>query len=287
METINSTSKISEYTVTWKEIYDFIASLDRTKKYYGVPRGGSVLAACTGNAVETPEQADIIIDDLIDSGATRDLYLKKYSKPFVVMYDKNKIKDRRWIRFPYESDCNKDLETNILRLIEHFDNPNREGLKDTPARVARMYSELTKKSDFNFTIFDSGGYDEMIIEKNIEFFSLCEHHLLPFFGVVHIGYLPNGKLVGLSKLARTVEYFARGFQTQERLTSEIADFIQEKLQCLGIGVVIEARHLCQEMRGIKKRNVITTTSKMLGNMMSNPEARNEFLSLIKNNRAII
>lgn len=159
------------------------------------------------------------------------------------------------------------------------EEPTRPGLLDTPRRVARMYRELLSPPEFHFQTFPSDGYDEMVVVSNIEFFSLCEHHLVPFFGTATIGYVPNGKLVGLSKLPRTVEWFARRLQVQERMTSQIADYLETNLTPLGVGVVIRARHLCQEMRGIKKRDVLTTTSAVRGVMLEKPAAREEFLSL--------
>jgi GTP cyclohydrolase I len=142
-----------------------------------------------------------------------------------------------------------------------------------------MYRELLTPVEFEFRTFSSDGYSEMIVESNIEFFSLCEHHMVPFFGVAAIGYIPNGKIVGLSKLARTVEYFARRLQVQERMTNQIAEYLEAKLEPQGVGVVVRARHLCQEMRGIKKRDVMTTTSALRGLMFTDSKAREEFLDL--------
>jgi GTP cyclohydrolase I len=175
-----------------------------------------------------------------------------------------------------------NLEGTIRSMLSQLgEDIFRPGLRETPTRVAKMYRELLTPQDFTFTTFDADGYDEMIVESNIEFFSLCEHHLVPFFGSVTIGYIPKGKVCGLSKLSRAVESFARRLQMQERMTSEIAQFLQTQLDPVGVGVIIHARHLCQEMRGVKKRNLITTTSAMLGAMRDNASARAEFLSLTK------
>ena len=169
-------------------------------------------------------------------------------------------------------------------LVRLGENPDREGLARTPERVARAFRYLTKgyQEDPNEILKDalfSVEYDEMVIVKDIEMFSLCEHHMLPFFGKVHIAYIPKGKVIGLSKVARLVEVFARRLQVQERLTVEIADTIQRVIQPLGVGVVIEARHLCMMMRGVEKQHSATVTSSMLGAFRAQ-QTRQEFLSLI-------
>jgi GTP cyclohydrolase I len=162
-------------------------------------------------------------------------------------------------------------------------NVDREGLKDTPKRYVKFFNEFLSPEDFNFTTFSSENYDQMIVSSGIPFFSLCEHHLAPFFGEAHIGYIPGDdkKIVGISKLPRTLEKFARKLQNQERITQQVANELMEKLNAKGVAVVIRARHLCQEMRGVKKSNVFTTTSVMLGELQTDLNARNEFLNLIK------
>jgi GTP cyclohydrolase I len=171
----------------------------------------------------------------------------------------------------------------IVRLGE---DPEREGLARTPERVHKAMEYLTKgyqedpeallrKALFTVT------YDEMVIVKDIEMFSLCEHHLLPFFGKVHVAYIPNGKVVGLSKIPRLIEVFARRLQIQERLTTQIAETIQKAIEPQGVGVVIEARHLCMMMRGIEKQHSAAVTSSMLGCFRNEEETRTEFLSLIR------
>jgi GTP cyclohydrolase IA len=165
------------------------------------------------------------------------------------------------------------------------EDPNRDGLLNTPTRVERSMAFLTKGYDedpmkiLRGAMFDVD-YDEMVIVKDIEMFSLCEHHMLPFFGKVHIAYIPKAKVIGLSKLPRLVEVFARRLQVQERLTRQIADAIQEAIDPQGVGVVIEARHLCMMMRGIEKQNSSTVTSAMVG-CFRQKETRAEFLSLVR------
>ncbi len=177
-------------------------------------------------------------------------------------------------------------------LLELGEDPERDGLQRTPERVAGALTELTKgyhmkmEEVLNGALFEVC-YDEMVIVKDIEMFSLCEHHLLPFFGKVHVAYLPKKKVIGLSKIARLVEMFSRRLQIQERLTSQIAKTIEEAIDPAGVGVVIEARHLCMMMRGVEKQHSAAVTSSMLGAFRDNVQTRDEFLSLIARNNAIV
>ncbi|HZU32691.1 MAG TPA: GTP cyclohydrolase I FolE [Candidatus Angelobacter sp.] len=178
------------------------------------------------------------------------------------------------------------LRELLLRLGE---DPDRDGLVRTPERVQKSLEYLTKGYEqdadkvLQGALFDVT-YDEMVIVKDIEMFSLCEHHILPFFGKVHVAYIPNGKVVGLSKIPRLVDIFARRLQVQERLTVQIAETIQNAIQPQGVGVVIEARHLCVMMRGIEKQHSSAVTSHMLGSFRSSDKTREEFLSLIRNGK---
>ena len=171
-------------------------------------------------------------------------------------------------------------------FVEVGEDPNREGLQQTPERFEKAFRFLTSGYDqdpakiLNGAMF-SVCYDEMVVVKDIEMYSLCEHHLLPFFGKCHVAYLPNKKVVGLSKIARLVNMYARRLQIQERLTNQIANTIQEQLNPQGVGVIIEARHLCMVMRGVEKQNSLAVTSAMLGAFRDNKETRDEFLSLVK------
>ena len=170
-------------------------------------------------------------------------------------------------------------------LVELGEDPKREGLLKTPARVARMYEFLTQgyKQDIeevmNGAVFKEK-YSEMVIVKDIDFFSLCEHHLIPFIGKCHIAYIPNGRIVGLSKMPRIVEVFARRLQVQERMTQQIADTLYQYLNPMGVAVVMEAQHLCMIMRGVEKLNSSATTSAMLGAFRNDVKTRSEFLTLI-------
>jgi len=171
----------------------------------------------------------------------------------------------------------------ILRAVG--EDPERDGLKRTPERIARMYAELLSGYQMdpikvvNDALFDVK-YDEMVIVRDIEFYSLCEHHMLPFIGRVHVAYIPNGKVIGVSKIPRIVDLYARRLQVQERMTRQIADFIRDVLHPQGVAVVVEALHLCMSMRGVQKHNARLTTSAMHGAFRANPPTRQEFLDNI-------
>lgn len=185
----------------------------------------------------------------------------------------------------------KTIQQAVLNILQAIgEDPNRNGLKYTPQRVARMYAELLNgyRTDpaamINGAIFDIQ-YDEMVIVRDIEFFSLCEHHMLPFMGRVHVAYLPDGKVIGLSKIPRIVDMYAHRLQVQERMTRQIADFLRDLLQPQGVAVVVEAMHLCSMMRGVKKHNARMTTSAMHGAFRANLATRQEFLDNISRGAA--
>jgi len=182
------------------------------------------------------------------------------------------------------------LTESVRRQIELIgENPDREGLLKTPGRVAKSLEFLTRgysedpKTVLNDALFDATS-DEMVIVKDIDFYSLCEHHMLPFFGKCHIAYIPRAKVIGLSKLPRLVDIFARRLQIQERMTHEIATVIRELIGAQGVGVVIEAQHLCMMMRGVEKQNSCAMTSAMLGHFREDARTRAEFLELIRHGR---
>ena len=177
------------------------------------------------------------------------------------------------------------IATGVRMILEAIgEDPAREGLRDTATRVARMYAEVFQglhidPRQFLSTLFDEQ-HDEMVLVKDIPFYSMCEHHLLPFHGTAHVAYLPSGKVVGLSKIARVVEAFAQRPQVQERLTSQIADLLMDRLDAHGVAVVMEATHTCMTMRGVKKPGSVTLTSAMRGTFKTDQATRSEFLSLI-------
>ena len=174
------------------------------------------------------------------------------------------------------------LVGELLKAIG--EDGQREGLQETPRRVAEAYEALfagyEKRPEDVMTVFDGEAYDEMIIAKDIEFYSMCEHHMLAFFGKVHIGYIPDGKIIGLSKLPRLVEIFSRRLQNQERLTSQVAKSLMDLLKAKGVGVVVEAQHLCIMSRGVEKQNSVVMTSALLGSFKKDHTTRAEFLRLI-------
>jgi GTP cyclohydrolase I len=178
----------------------------------------------------------------------------------------------------------QEIYAELLKRIG--EDPARDGLRQTPARMVKSMAFLTKgyeqtvASVLHGALFDVD-YDEMVIVRDIEFYSLCEHHLLPFFGKAHIAYVPNGKVVGLSKLPRIVEVFARRLQVQERLTQQVAEAIEEAIAPQGVGVVIEAQHLCMMMRGVEKQSSLTVTSSLRGVFKTQQQTRSEFLSLVR------
>jgi GTP cyclohydrolase I len=185
-----------------------------------------------------------------------------------------------------EQACTFDIECAVRDILEAIgEDVNREGLVRTPGRVARMYEELTAGYHvdpahlINDAIFDVN-YDQMVIVRDIDFYSLCEHHVLPFLGQAHVAYIPDGKVIGLSKIPRIVEMFARRLQVQERMTQQIAEFLDETLRPLGVAVVAEGLHMCAAMRGVKKANARMVTSAMLGTFKENPTTRKEFFDNI-------
>jgi len=188
---------------------------------------------------------------------------------------------------------NPKFLTAIRTILEEIgEDPEREGLQKTPERVGRMWDELTQgyrltpESVINGAIFPSD-YDEMVLVKDIEYYSMCEHHLLPFFGVAHVAYIPDGRIIGLSKISRIVDLFARRLQVQERMTVQIAEFLNEHLKPKGVGVVIEGYHLCSVMRGVRKRDNLMVTSAMIGVFKEDLRTRMEFLELIGKSRKIL
>jgi GTP cyclohydrolase I len=193
---------------------------------------------------------------------------------------RNDIVDRK------EQACTNEIECSVIAILEAIgEDPAREGLQRTPARVARMYEELTAgyhvnpEDLINNAIFDVT-YDQMVVVKDIDYYSLCEHHILPFIGQAHVAYIPSGRVIGLSKIPRVVEMFARRLQVQERLTQQIAEFLMDALYPQGVAVVVEGLHMCAAMRGVKKANARMTTSAMLGSFRENQASREEFFEHI-------
>jgi len=284
--------------LSWDDITILVADMEarirvrfpKSKKIgvYGVPRGGWNVAQALVSLLPRgyylqldASKADIIVDDIVDSGDTKWRYTQVYGDKFFALYEE---RQESWVKFPWEigEDGEVPAEDNVRRILQAIgEDVNREGLLDTPKRHMKYLQEFTSPPEFNFTTFQNEGCDEMIVQAGIPFYSLCEHHILPFFGTATVAYIPTDKIVGLSKLARTVEHFARRLQNQERLTKQIAEYLQEHLNPSGVGVIVKARHMCMEMRGVKAHDTYTTTSHLTGYFRNDPATRSEFLSLGK------
>jgi len=264
----------------------------RRLKIWGIPRGG-VYAALVYKAaapddvdiVGTPEEADLLVDDIIDSGVTAKEYSEKYKKDVLALVVKEPG-NTDWIVFCWEHAQNElGPEENIKRILQYIgEDVEREGLRETPSRVVKSYSYIFGgyKEDVSkvMKVFKEESSDEMIVLKDIEFYSTCEHHMQPFFGKAHIAYIPDGKVLGVSKLARVLEIYARRLQIQERLTDQITEAIMKHLEPLGAACMIEAKHFCMICRGVEKQNSIMMTSSLKGAFKDKPEVRSEFLTLI-------
>lgn len=267
---------------------------------YGIPRGGIPVAyllhgALTGLRVEAKivdgaDEADIFVDDIIDSGTTRERYNSMRDIPFLALADFMETPSPRpFLVFPWERGPQGEDQsaTDIpLRLLQYIgEDPKRGGLKETPQRFLKAWKHWTsgygmKPSDVIKTFSDGAeNYDEMIWCHETPFYSHCEHHLAPFFGTATIAYVPDKRVIGASKLSRILDIFARRLQIQERLTTQVAHAVQEALEPKGVGVVIRARHLCMESRGIQKQGHQFITCCTLGALREDGRARSEFLSV--------
>lgn len=274
-------------------------------RVYAVPRGGIPAAYAIGrhapfDLVNDPADADYIVDDLIDSGATMARMLtaagrqpsgRKFMKPQpvpVALLDKRTDRWKGvWVVFPWEGDSVGSFEDNILRTLQFIgEDSAREGLAETPARVAKAWQFWCKgynedPADILKTFEDgSEKVDEMVMVRDIPFYTHCEHHMAPFFGRATVAYIPDGRIVGLSKINRLVDCFARRLQVQERLTTQVADALMEHLKPKGVGVIMTARHMCMESRGVCQQGHSTVTSALRG-VMSDGTVRQEFLHLAK------
>ena len=263
------------------------------KRIYGVPNGGiyAALLICGARGdlelVEALDQADTVVDDIVDSGATKARFS---GYPFAALVDKQGTDSNwmgLWVSFPWERMARQDGPQDAVRRILQYigEDPDREGLKETPDRVVRSYSELFagyRQSPADILkVFEDGACDEMVILKGVEFHSCCEHHLQPFFGSAHIAYVPNGKVIGVSKLARIVDIYARRLQIQERLCQQVTKALDEHLQPKGSACILEATHFCMVCRGVGKQHSRMITSSLTGVFRDKPEVRAEFLNLVR------
>ena len=277
--------------ITWEEFFEILIPIqDKITPddiVFGVPKGGMIVSnflEC--KKTHDPSEATVIVDDIVDSGRTKKLHEENFPKArFIPVIDKqNSKKYDGYIVFPWEV-AEEDAETTVTKMIEHLgDNPNREGLLDTPKRVVKswktLYGGYVQTPEEVLQTAFTVDCDEMIISKDIEFYSTCEHHMLPFFGKAHIAYIPRSKVVGLSKLSRLLEVYARRLQIQERLTNQIADGLMNVVNPLGAGVIIEAKHFCMVCRGVQKKNSTMITSAIRG-LFKSAEVKNEFHRLCK------
>jgi GTP cyclohydrolase IA len=272
---------------------------------YGVPQGGYPVAMLVGqylgaelilgdqrgsDGIVKLGPSTLVVDDLVDSGRTAapfiaagcqfDALYRKPHSPADIAVDAALIDG--WLVFPWERATGP--EDAVVRLLQHIgENPSREGLLDTPRRVVKALTEMTagygsQPADVLGTVFDEHS-DEMVVLRNITFASMCEHHMLPFTGTATVGYVPDRKVVGLSKMARLVEMYARRLQVQERMTTQIADAMWSELRPLGVGVVVHGHHSCMGVRGVNQPGGVMVTSAMLGCMKHSDAARSEFLRL--------
>lgn len=291
--------------LTNKELKDLCAELAKkidTKKIfdiYGIPRGGYAIAIELGKFLGLPVITDeeaisgrtLIVDDLVDSGKTISKYKKNKKAVLFVKNKKTKTVDYyvketdEWVKFPDEPE--EEVQEHITRVMQYIgEDVSREGLIETPKRVQRAIDEIFSGYKQNpkdlMKTFTQGTCQEMVILKNCEFYSTCEHHMFPFFGHISIGYIPNKKVIGVSKLARLTDLFAKRMQIQERMTSQIADVLMKELDAKGVYVVCEGVHFCMRSRGVKKQDASMITSAVRGVFKKDAKARQEFLTLIKN-----
>lgn len=273
---------------------------------YGVPRGGLVPASLMVTAlregrkglnsqaliqlVNQPGHADLIVDDLIDSGATRERFLNEHPLAvFRAFIDKTTKPVKPWYVFPWESSDEQEetIEDNVVRMLQFIgEDPARDGLKETPKRVAKAYAEMFRGYHEDpasvMKVFELDDCDEMVILRNIEFNSFCEHHMLPFIGRAHIAYLPDHKVIGISKLARLLDIFAARLQIQERIGIQVTTALDQYLTPRGSACVIEAKHMCMSCRGVSKQHSEMITSSLTGVFLEpGNSARQEFMSLIR------
>jgi len=271
---------------------------DETVTVYGIPRGGIFPALMVAGILdlpciltESPAEATVFIDDIIDSGKTEDHWKKLYpNKPFYALVDKlSEDADwaGSWVSFPWERMANEDSPSeNIRRLLQYIgEDPEREGLKETPVRVIRSYDTLfggyKQKPEDVIKMFEDGACDEMVLLRNCEFTSCCEHHMLPFIGKAHIAYIPNKRVIGVSKLARLLDIYTRRLQIQERIGQQVTECLMTYLKPKGAACVLEAQHSCISCRGVQKQNAVMVTSSLTGAFRDDPRTRAEFFAMVK------
>tara|TARA_Y100001951_G_scaffold105192_1_gene120571 strand:+ start:3260 stop:4114 length:855 start_codon:yes stop_codon:yes gene_type:complete len=280
--------------LSWNDIAKLIEKLDCPEgSVWGIPRGGAVVAGLLQllrgvQIANSPAEADWFVDDLIDSGRTRDRWTTDYFKPFLGLINKQAdIENYGWIEFPWEESAEKDAEDDVTRILEHLgEDVTREGLQETPTRVVRSWSELYSGYSLNpndqMKWFKDDS-DEMVVVRGVHFYSTCEHHMLPFYGKADIAYIPNGAILGVSKMARLVDVYARRLQVQERLARQVGEALQSAKPNppLGVAVHMIGKHLCMMARGVKQQESEMETNYLTGVFRSDSAARAEFFSRTK------
>lgn len=261
-----------------------------------IPRGGRPVAERLSVLLDlpilvSPTKKSLIVDDIIDSGRTIEPY-RNYDR--AVLLVKNGLTNLTnyyveeisgWAIFPWEN-THEDMTGYLSRIIQYLgEDVSREGLKETPKRILASWKHLFSGYDKDpkefLKTFDKDTYDQIVLLRDVEFFSFCEHHMLPFFGSAHIAYIPNEKVIGISKLARLLEVYSRRLQIQERIGEQITSFLVNELKAKGAGCILEARHLCMTARGVEKQHSVMVTSSLKGSMLKDQKTREEFLSLCR------
>lgn len=289
---------ITDFNSDIPMLADKIAHLDHSD-IFGVPKGGVPLAMRLSDLSGLPITPEVtgprtlIVDDIVDSGRTMARFP---NNDFLSIYWSGRCdpptfylhcSGDEWIHFWWEgTDQTSSIEDAVMRLLQYIgEDVHREGLIDTPKRVIKSYSHLfsgySQKPEDILTTFSADGYDEMVLLKDIELYSMCEHHMLPFIGKAHVAYIPDKKIIGISKLARLVEIYARRLQIQERIGAQITSAIMKYLQPKGAACIIEAQHLCMKMRGVEKQNSVMVTSSLTGIFLDKPSVREELLRLVR------
>lgn len=280
------------YNYTWDELSYALQESGIDKKgarIYGVPNGGMVLCLLLTRAVVvySPEEATLILDDIEDSGGTRKFYAEKYPTiPFYALIQKYKP---GWVSMPWERQHPKSdmgVEENIVRVLQYLgQDTGREGLSETPRRVVKSWDEIYggyhKNPEDLLTVFEKESYDQLVILNDIELYSTCEHHMLPFYGKAHVAYLPDKKVIGISKLARVVDMYARRLQIQERIGEQVTTALMDYLKPKGAACYIEASHMCMRMRGVNKQNSVMKTISLRGALREDDSLKREFLDSIR------
>ena len=309
MAAVDAAAQGVERTLTWHDVRaaaaELVARNPQATMVYGVPRGGIPVAAYTGLPLIAPAEGTItldvlahydrdtllVVDDLVDSGKTLApfaaegyrvdaLFRKPHAPPFLAP---NAPEVTGWVKFPWEAE--RGPEDAVVRLLEWIgEDPSREGLLDTPKRVVKAFREMTsglavEPRSVLGTVFNETS-DQMVVVRGIRFSSMCEHHLLPFTGTAAVGYVPDGRVIGLSKIPRLVEVFAKRPQVQERMTNQIAQALMDHLLPKGVGVVVKAHHSCMGCRGVRQPDAEMITSCVLGCMKDEPASRAELMEFI-------